>query len=85
MFHDIIRLYADVIYVATTLRLPVSARPAHESERFADCEERRQARSSGRVAGWIARWWRVLLGRAGSPTAKPAPRTRASFIRAPHP
>ena len=85
MFHDIIKAYADAMSVATTLRPPVSAQPAHESEGFADGEERSRARSSGRVAGWIAGLRRVLLGRAGSPTAKPAPRTRASFIRAPHP
>ncbi len=85
MFHDLIKAYADAMYVATTLRPPVSDAFARESERFADCQERSRVRWSGRVAAWIAGGWRVLLGRAGSPTGEPAPPTRASFIRAPHP
>jgi len=85
MFHDIIRAYADVMYVAATLRSPVSARPAHESEGFADGEERSRARSSGRLAGRIVGWLRTRLGRGFGATGEPAAPIRPSFIRAPHP
>jgi hypothetical protein len=59
MFHALIQAYADAMYVATTLRPPVSAASARESERFADCQERSRARSSGRLAGRIVGWLRT--------------------------
>lgn len=85
MFHDIIKAYADAMSVATTLRPPVSAPPARESERFADCEERSRARSSGRLAGRVVGWLRTRLGRGFGAAAEPTPPIRPSFIRAPHP
>jgi len=85
MFHDIIKAYADAMYVATTLRPPVSAAPARESERFADREERSRTRSSSLLARRIANWLRTRLGRGFGATGGPAAPVRPSFIRAPHP
>jgi hypothetical protein len=67
MFNDIIRTYADAMYVATTLRLPQQAPPARESDRIADREERRRAPLADRLVGWLARWLR--RGSAAVPTA----------------
>jgi len=85
MFHDIIKAYADAMYVATTLRPPVSAASARESERFADCQERSRSRSSDRLAGWIVGWLRTRLGRGFAASAEPPAPIRPSFIRTPHP
>ena len=84
MFLDIIKAYADAMYVATTLRPPVSAAPARERERFADGEERSRARSSSALAGRIANWLRTRLGRGFGATGGPVAPARRSFIRAPH-
>ena len=81
MYHDIIKAYADAVYVATTLRPPMSAAPARERERFADGEGRTRARSSRRLAGRIVTWLRTGFGVAVGPAAT----VRSSFIRAPHP
>ncbi len=83
MLHDIIKAYADALYVATTLRLPATAAPTRESECFADGEERGRVRSSGRLAGWVARLLQARLGRGFGQRARPA-RIRPSLIRAPH-
>jgi hypothetical protein len=80
MFHDIIKAYADAMYVATTLRTPPSVAPACESDEVAH-----RARSSGWLAGRVAAWLRTRFGRGFGATAKPAPSIRASFMRAPHP
>ncbi len=85
MFHDLIKAYADTLYVATTLRLPVSAASARESERLADCQERGRARSSGRLAARIVGWLRTRLGRGFAATAEPPAPIRPSFIRPPQP
>jgi len=83
MFHDLITAYADAIHVATTLRPPVSAPPARESERLADDDEHRRAGSSDGLAGRIVGWMRTRLGRGfGAPAAPPV---RPPFIRARHP
>ncbi len=83
MFHDIIRVYADAMYVATTLRLPPSAWPARESECLVDCELRSRRQSLSRLVGRIADRLRTRLGRGGA-TAAPAEPIRPSFIRAPY-
>jgi len=71
MFHDIIRAYADAMYVATTLRPPpVSVARSCDSERFAGCEERRRARPPIRPTGWVTHWLRTssVGGRARQPS-----------------
>jgi hypothetical protein len=78
MFHDLIRVYADALTVATTLRPPVSAAPARESDRSADDEEILRASLSDRLVGWLTRWLR-----RGSDAPMRAASLR-SFIRAPH-
>jgi hypothetical protein len=83
MFHALIQTYADAMYVATTLRPPVSARPVRESECHADCRARSLARPSGQLAGWIVDWLRTRLRRGFAATAKPAAPIRPSFVRAP--
>ena len=83
MFLDIINAYADAMYVATTLRPPVSAAPARERERFADSEERSRARSSSPLAGRFANWLRTRLGGFGA-TGVPSAPARRSLIRVPH-
>jgi hypothetical protein len=72
MFHALIQTYADAMYVATTLRPPASAQPAHENERLADGEERSPARSSGPLRGRIADWLRTRLGRGCAASTEPA-------------
>jgi hypothetical protein len=83
MFHALIQTYADAMYVATTLRPPVSVRPVRESECVADCEARSLARPSGQLAGWIVDWLRTRLRRGFAATAKSAAAIRPSFVRAP--
>lgn len=78
MFHDIIEAYADALSVATTLRPPVSAPPAHDSDCDADRERSRRAPLPGRLVSWLAR----RLGR-GVNVAFSAVSLR-SFTRAPH-
>ena len=78
MFHDLIKVYADALTVATTLRPPVSAAPARESDRFAVCEEIFRAPLPDRLVGWLARWLR-----SGSDAPMRTASLR-SFIRAPH-
>jgi hypothetical protein len=85
MFHDLIKAYADAMYVATTLRLPVSVAPAPESECLAEGEERRRAGLSGRRARGIGGWLRTRLGRRFGTAAAPTPSVRPSFVRARHP
>jgi hypothetical protein len=85
MLHDIIKAYADALYVATTLRPPVSATSARERDRFADGQERSRARSSSLLAGRIADWLGTRLGRGFGATGGRAAPARSSFIRAPHP
>lgn len=72
MFHALIQTYADAMYVATTLRPPMSPPSTCGSERFAGSDARREAWSSGPFAGWIARWLRTRLGRGFGATATPA-------------
>jgi hypothetical protein len=83
MFHTLIQTYADAIYVATTLRPPVSTRPVRESEGLADGEERSLARRSGQLAGSIVDWLRTRLRRGIAATATPAAPIRPSFVRVP--
>jgi hypothetical protein len=81
MFLDIIKAYADAMYVATTLRPPVSAAPTRERERFADGEQRSRARLSSPLAGRIAKWLRTRLGRgfgANGPRRPLGPHSRAT-------
>jgi hypothetical protein len=85
MFLDIIKAYADAMYVATTLRPPVSAASTRERERFADAEERSRARSPRLHGGRIANWLRTRLGRVLGVTGTPAAAARPSLIHAPHP
>lgn len=83
MFHTLIQTYADAIYVATTLRPPVSARPVRESECHADCEAGSLTRQSGQLAASIVDWLRTRLRRGIAATAKPAAPIRPSFVRVP--
>ena len=78
MFHDLVKVYADALTVATTLRPPASAAPGRESDRSADCEETFRASLPDRLVGWLARWLR-----RGSDAPMRAASLR-SFIRAPH-
>jgi hypothetical protein len=66
MFPDILKAYADALYVATTLRPPVPTPPARESERFAESEEPGQATALRPLTGRLADWLRTRLGR-GAP------------------
>lgn len=84
MFHTLIQTYADAMYVATTLRPPVSAWSLRTSEGAADGEARGPARSSGPLAGRIAAWLRRTLGRRFTATGEPAAPAGPSFVRAPH-
>jgi hypothetical protein len=84
MFHALIQTYADAMYVATTLRPPVSARPVRESECLTDGEACSGARASGRLPGRIVGWLRTRLDRGFTAAAKPAASIRPSFARAPH-
>ena len=84
MFLDIINAYADAMYVATTLRPPVSAAPARDRDRFADSEERSRARSSSPHVGRFANWLRTRLGGGFGATGGPAAPPRRSLVRAPH-
>ncbi len=72
MFHALIQSYADAMYVATTLRPPMSPPSACASERFAGSDARREAGPSGWLAGRIARWLRTRLGCGFGATAAPA-------------
>jgi len=83
MFHTLIQTYADAMYVATTLRPPVSSRSLWASERRADGEVSSPARSSGPLAGRIAGWLQTRLGRRFTTTGEPAAPTRPSFVRTP--
>lgn len=81
MFHDIIKAYADAIYVATTLRPPVSASAAREGKLLAEGAERRRSRVSVRLGSWL----RTSPGRgidAATASAAPIP---PSFLGARHP
>jgi hypothetical protein len=80
MVHDIIKAYADAMYVATTLRPPPPVGPDCESDDTADGAAR-----LARLSGWLAAWLRTRLGRGFGATAKSAPSIRTSFTRAPHP
>ena len=82
MFHDLIKAYADAMYVATTLRLPVSVAPTRD---LAEGEERRRAGLSGRLARGIGGWLRTRLDRRFGTAAAPTPSVRPSFVRARHP
>jgi hypothetical protein len=63
MFNDIISAYADALYVATTLRPPVSARPGPESDRAESCRAPLPDRLVRRLVRWLRR------GAASVPTA----------------
>jgi hypothetical protein len=56
MFPDIIKAYADAMYVATTLRPPVSEQSRRENERFADCRQHGRPAALRRLVGWLAGW-----------------------------
>jgi len=75
MFHDIIKTYADALTVATTLRLPPSAR---EVEASAAGEKSDRPGLAGRLVGRVARWV-TRTADAGLQAAS----TRA-VIRTPH-
>ncbi len=81
MFRDIIEAYADAIYVATTLRPPVSASPAPGGQRSGECVERRRSRVSRRLASWF----RTSLGRRLDATAATTAPIPPSFLGARHP
>jgi hypothetical protein len=83
MFHALIQTYAEALYVATTLRTPVSVRPVRESEFHADCEARSLARLSGQLAGSIVDWLRTRLRRGFAATAEPAAPIGPSLVRVP--
>lgn len=78
MFHDIIKTYADALSVAITLRPPVSAPPAHDSDCDADRERSRRAPLPRRLVAWLAR--RLGRGFEGALSAV----SLRSFIRTPH-
>jgi hypothetical protein len=75
MFPDIIKSYADAMYVATTLRPPVSAPPVRESERFAEAGDRKRPKASRPLVSRVIDWLRTRRGH-GEPV-------RPSFNRAP--
>jgi hypothetical protein len=63
MFHALIQSYADALYVATTLRPPLSPLSGCVSECTAASDARTEAGRSGRPASRIGRWLRARLGR----------------------
>ena len=67
MLNDIVRTYADAMYVATTLRLPEQAPPSRHSDSVADRAESGRLPLLGRLVGWLARWPR--RGSASAPVA----------------
>jgi hypothetical protein len=71
MFHALIQSYADAMYVATTLRPPLSPPSACVSERFAGSDACEKARPSGPLAGPIVQWLLARLGRGFGATAAP--------------
>jgi len=73
MLSDIVRTYADAMYVATTLRLPEQAPPSRESDHVAHRAESGRVPLLDRLVGWLARWPR--RGSAAVP---------AAFIHGPH-
>ena len=75
MFHALIRSYADALYVATTLRPPLSPPTACVGERLAGSEACEEARPSGPLGGRIVRWLLARLGRGFGATAAPHLRT----------
>jgi hypothetical protein len=83
MFPDVIKAYVDAMYVATTLRPPMSAVPA-EGDRFADSEECRRVPSLRLLASRVAHWLRRTLDRRSGVMAEPTASVRPSFTRAPH-
>ena len=84
MFHAIVQTYADAMYVATTLRPPMSPTSACESERIAGSDARGEAGSSGPLAGQIVQWLRTRLGCRVGATAAPGAPIPLSRLRAPH-
>ena len=83
MFHTLFQTYADAMYVATTLRPPVSSRSLWAGEGPADGEVSSPTRSSGPLAGRIAGWLRTRLGRRFAATGEPAAPAGPSFVRTP--
>ena len=62
MFHALIQSYADALYVATTLRPPLSPLPVCESECLPAAM--RCAPTASPARGWPARHRRVVAGKA---------------------
>ena len=67
MLNDIVRTYADAMYVATTLRLPEQARPSRARDSVVDRAERGRVPLLDRLVSWLARWPR--RGSASAPAA----------------
>lgn len=95
MLHDIVKVYADALTVATTLHLPAIPQDQRESGRVSIGDSDAESNLSDRRVGRIRVWWRGLLDRArparradvtraGSRSgAFPALPPQSSFVRAP--
>ena len=95
MLHDIVKVYADALTVATTLHLPATPRDQRGNGRVSIGNSDPDSNLSDRRVGRIRAWWRVLLDRVrparqagltrvGSRSgALPALPPQSSFGRAP--
>jgi hypothetical protein len=72
MFHALIQSYADALYVATTLRPPLSPPSGCVRECIAGSDAHTETGPSSRPASRIGRWLRTRLGRGFDATVASA-------------